>query len=259
MLALDKLSDLSTEHRALRKMTIAKIEPMLDSVDDAKSRICKLQRKLESEHVTQNSSVKESLARNAPAVESSEQTSAPCNAKNPIQAQQFTGPSQSQQSIPTPDADFWRGVPLDFRHQTIEEGDKYLVVARMKNLSPDDITVELSNDMRVLNVSGLCLPTKGEATQLRKTVEAQFLQLMRTSPQARLHAKEIIGHLYAEAGHGCFGSFAERFQVPRDVDVRRIQTSCSGDLIHIVLPKMSRQMRSQPSLRTTPRYMGHLY
>lgn len=263
MLGLDKLSDLTQEDRALRKMTIARIEPMLDTLDDTKSAVSKLQRKLEREDVTNNTSgndgsiVMESLPRKAVPVETSEHTSDPCNTKDPMQSQQFQATSHFQHSVATPGADFWKSVPVSLRHQILEESDKYVMVARVKNLSIEDFTVELSNDMRFLQVKGLLLPTEEELAQLKETVQAHLHQLVRQSPQFCLHAKEIIGRLCAEAGNGCFGTFVESLQLPPDVDVCRIKSSYSGDLVRIVFPKM--RVRPQSLLRPVPRYMGHLF
>merc|ERR1712224_929413 len=131
MLALDKLSGLASYDRSSRKVTIAKIEAMLDVLDEVK-------RKLSSLHKKAEKHVAEKIEKKAAAAHESG-------------VEHFGQPrsvASSQPQIGTSNGRFGKKVHLRLAFQVQEEAHDYVVVARVKHLNIDDLQLELARDMR---------------------------------------------------------------------------------------------------------------
>jgi len=212
MLALDKLSGLASSDRSLRKVTIAKIEAMLDVLDEVKTKISSLHKQAEK-HVAEK-------------IEEHEATAYKSEVKRFEQPQSA---ATSQPGMGTSSDRFRKQVPLRLEFQVHEEVDRYVVVAPVKNLNMDDLQLKLARDARTLLIKGSCPPVRPCARQP-----------MCTSPHACDDERDLAGCSNAEVG-----AFSERLQIPDDVETRGIKATYQGDLFRILLPKLQPQTRRQ--------------
>merc|ERR1712187_683934 len=126
-------------------------------------------------------------------------------------------------------------LPLDFRCS--EKSAYYALSCRAPGLCTQDVQLELSSDSSRLIVSGLLLPTSAAVKEMQSRITAHC------SSAKQPVDPEHVQVLYEKMGAGNFGAFSQAFQIPRDVDVARIEASCEQGFLHVNLPKRVRQAR----------------
>jgi len=92
--------------------------------------------------------------------------------------------------------------------------------------------VELSPDSTRLLIAGTHLPSEAELEKMQDSIVHHCWQRGQSSLDSR-----TAQQLYASMGSGRFGSFSKTFQLPTDVDVSRIETSCNQGILRVKLPK----------------------
>lgn len=148
------------------------------------------------------------------------------------------GETRTYPEVPVPTRSFWEQMelPLDFRCS--EESACYALSCRAPGLRTQDVQLNLSSDSNRLIVSGLHLPTSAAVREMQSRITEHCVSTL---------DPEHIQGLYANMGAGKFGSFSQAFQIPRDVDVARIEAFCERGFLHVKLPKHVRRTRPAQS------------
>jgi len=140
--------------------------------------------------------------------------------------------------VPPVPTRLWEQLELPLQAEISEERDRYVVSYRMRNLQANDVDLQLTHDASQLKISGVHFPTTAEAQQMRQQISHQ--------PSNRgLRSCDVSSAMsyYANIGHGKFGRFSDRLRLPPDVNAMCISASCSAGVLHVILPKHSRQAR----------------
>jgi len=222
MLALDKLSGLAGEDRALRKVILAQIEEMLDVLDSTKSLLAKVSREMESKLVQIQA---DSAARQQSSVKA---------AKKALPATQ--APHQPLPDVAFPTKELWQQLKVELPFQTERAGGRYILWTPAENLDTQSLKLELSDDGRCLLVKGLCMPTAEQALQMRQKVQSVLAGAERPA------CPRFLAGMYLKLGEGRFGRFSEVFRIPSDADVQGVEASIQQGMLQVVLPQKQRQV-----------------
>lgn len=130
----------------------------------------------------------------------------------------------------------WRRMKLRPKLNVEEAVDGYLITSYIPGMKKEEIFISTSPDHRnpVLSIRGHRSPTLEELALMRR-------QLARSGIQP---TDEAILRL----GAGRFGTFLEKFAIPRDVDAAGIAGGYEGGELKVILPKI----RVQPLRRPVP-------
>jgi HSP20 family molecular chaperone IbpA len=241
MLALDKLSGLKDEDRQARKSAIRGIESLLEAVDNSKSRLVAIQRKLESK-LKEQEQEEQALAaeigrkqREADAMAAEEELQS--------KAAEIAKVKDSARAVvkrvgesPPPSKEFWSKLRLPLRFHSREQADGYNIVATIPGLSTEDISVELSDDSQFLTVEGIRFPGAKDSKHMRQKIGRRLQQEAQANPRSLVDSVDT-NELYAELGQGDFGKFSETFRVPVDAIVDGMNASYSDGVLRIHLPR----------------------
>eukprot|EP00928_Gymnodinium_smaydae_P049225 TRINITY_DN33017_c0_g1_i1.p1 TRINITY_DN33017_c0_g1~~TRINITY_DN33017_c0_g1_i1.p1 ORF type:complete len:603 (-),score=100.87 TRINITY_DN33017_c0_g1_i1:120-1928(-) len=245
MLSLDRLSGLADQDRQARKETLKEIQALLDEVDNAKSRIAKVKKQLSQEvdrqkaalpepsPATEPSSPQEQAATPfVPPSRQAERASLPVNSAKQERSRELTMPNVE-----------WRQLRLPIKFSSIERPRAYFLSATMPGLDPSSIRISREHD-NVLCIQGSRLPTARDQTALNKMLTNSVSQL--PAQQRRQLTQEHVQQMMVELGHGRYGTFQEKFELPRDVDVENIDPSYEDGVLRLVLPRRPMSARSRP-------------
>jgi len=280
IVALDGCSDLSIEERGSRKKALAKLQDILVDLDATKQRLALLKKDLYSKLMESKTSSSESSDVKSDANSrndngSSLQEPRTCmecgnmrsegragdkgfegqwfcldcwRAWNQGSTEEPAAKMQSSINEPAPNllADgvplvptrLWEQLELPLQAEISEERDGYVVSYRMRNLQADDVDLQLNHDASQLKICGVHFPTTAEAQRMRQQISHQL-------SNRGLRSCDVSSAMscYANIGHGKFGRFLDRLMLPPDVNARCISASCSAGILHVILPKHSRQAR----------------
>jgi len=240
MVALGNLSGMFPEDQAIKKKAIASLDALLEELDAVKSNLAEADKdviaKLEIKAPIASDQVA-ALANTADHQVLRLRGSGPSKGIEEVQAQVHAAQERIPE-VPVPVRKFWKQLELPLQFKSSEEGSCYTLSCRAPGLHAQEVKLELSRDSGHLIISAAHLPAAAEVEDMQKTIEQHCLKLGRRSldPQAALE-------LYARLGGGTFGSFSQKFQLPRDVDVTRIEASCDQGFLRVKLPKHIRRAR----------------
>jgi len=145
MLALDKLSGLFPEDRATRKAAIAKLDSLLEQVDQTKADLARLQKEVEARVASFDAAETEVRKQSWPSPRSEKRL-----------------PSPRASSTWMPDQHFWTSLELPVRFVSRELSDAYEIVAKIPGIHANDVDMALREDGSLLHISGHRLPTTAE-------------------------------------------------------------------------------------------------
>merc|ERR1712190_505585 len=137
----------------------------------------------------------------------------------------------------------WQALELPVDFQFREQRDAYIIFAKLPNLHSRTLRLETDERSQKLTVSGLCLPSKSQSSQIRSAIVSRVRHLSRKLSKEALDS--TISDMYARIGYGHFGKFSETFRVPRDVDAAGIQAFFDDGVVRVVLPR--RPLRNKRS------------
>ncbi|CAK0888267.1 unnamed protein product [Prorocentrum cordatum] len=244
MLALDRLSGLAEEDRAVRKQTLRGIQGLLDEVDGAKPRVAQLRKRLAAE--LERLGPEPSPARAEPEAppEATPEPAAPLepeDACGPAAPAPAPGPaSQQQRRLPRPSVD-WSRVRLPAEFSAAERGRAYVLSAQLPGLEADSVRLARRGG-GVLCVQGLRLPSPAEQRALERALAAHLQRLPR---ERRRHLQqEEVDELAAQLGRGRFGLVREQFELPGDVDWEGVECTYEQGVLRVVLPRLAMTARS---------------
>lgn len=225
MLALDQLSGLADQDRAVRKQTIGNIQKLMDEIDAAKPRVTKIQRHLTAE-----------VERLKPQQELESESTNNTNAGYPSSSSTKTGTEQPK-PLTFPEVE-WSRVKLNAKFHSQEKANAYLLSAVLPGLEEENMRLMRTRDGG-LAVEGVRKPTSRELQLLKK----QLLEHVKSLPDRQRASvtqddlEKIIMHL----GNGKYGLFRQEFELPDDVDVSSISPSYEDGVLRIVLPRVPRR------------------
>jgi len=147
------------------------------------------------------------------------------------QPQDCTAQKRSPE-VPVPQQKFWEQLELPAQFDTSEEVGCYTLSCQAPGLQAQEVVVELSPDSTRLLISGMHLPSEAELEKMQERIVHHCWQRRQSSLDSR-----TAQQLYASMGNGSFGLFSKTFQLPRDVDVSRMETSCTQGILRVKLPK----------------------
>jgi len=244
MVALDNLSKLFPEDQASKKQAIASLDALLEEVDAVKSQLLAVQKDLNSKlqpiaalaakkalDMAANDAEQPVLRLRGSLGPNSGQQSATDESATDEQPQDCASQKHSPE-VPVPQQKFWEQLELPAQFDTSEEVGCYTLSCQAPGLQAQDVAVEVSPDSTRLLISGMHLPSEAELEKMQERIVDYCWQRGHSSLDSR-----TAQQLYASRVHGSFGSFSKTFQLPRDVDVSRIETSCTQGILRVKLPK----------------------
>lgn len=262
MLALDSLSNLTSEDRTSRKKAIAGIDALLSDLDTAKVKLNNFRKEIEkkvSEQMSENTSPNTLPHRtevpktpDRPVKKAARMTEQPHHKARMTEESPRTAASarrhMSKQNLVTmpevPERELWEQLelPVNFRLHGApmhEQRRCYVVEADMPYLDMKDVHLRLSPDKSKLIVEGVCLPNPAETYKMQRVVAAQLERLAQMSPEkfANFGASAFATDAFIRIGQGHFGSFSQAFSIPDDVAIANIEASHDNGKLIVVLPK----------------------
>lgn len=243
-MALDTLTGLFPEDRGNRKSAISKLDAFHEDVECVKADLAAaeqdLKTKVEAGYVQQE----EAHAIHNEA-KLSEKQNAQCTSARCADPSLSFAPDHAE--MPVPGNDFWEQLVLPLNFRFSNERNCYTAAVSSQRLDAQEVHLELSPDASVLTISGTHLPSAIEFQEMKGTIEQHLATLGRAA--CDLYTAK---HLYAKLGRGSFGHFLKSLQVPRDVDVKRIEASCKDGVLRVKFPKQVRPYMRHPLFSHSP-------
>lgn len=249
MLSLDKLSGLVPEDRASRKVAIASLDALLEDVDKIKRDLVQFQKHFEvkQNQMEQKCSQEvhmDTIGQEAKPDPQCKQTE---KHRSPVEHQaRASHVGLPECLMKAPGRNMWRTQELSVEFASKELQAHYEISAALSNLDTNDVEVNLTDNGSVLTITGLRLPTALEMQHMQNHLTKR---LQHVGHMFKGYDERAVAQLYASMGRGTFGHFSERFRLPRDVDVQRIQVSYKNGILSLNLPKKIR--------RAVPRFHGY--
>lgn len=231
LLSLECLSGLREDNRKKRKAAIAGIEALLEVVDASKKRLSQAQ--------AQVAVAGSQWAEN-------ENREDPYNALGTSRQQVVSGDTVDRLHLERVISTLSNlNLAVDFKSRKTHDG--YVISASLPYLLRDRLEINLDREQTALAVNGLCVPSRLEAEQMWRSISEALSRSNPRSLQKLGGGMEAAATALSELGKGKFGSFSQKFRLPRGTDLTRVKASYENGVLEIILPSTSRAQARVPT------------
>lgn len=272
LLTLDEI--VGDELRPIRKHNVREVQSLLDDVDALRKRLVALHRDVKkradakrAERAAQEAeATAAAAAAAATAAKPAESSATPVVTDESEQAHTEEDPSSSDESgsgappaleqpikpaSESPGSVPWKSLRLEPEFHVNEADDGAIeLIAYVPGLREKDIDIRLvdKGEQEQLEVAGLVLPTAAQAQQLWQSAVAMKHEDRRNGPHARF-ARTPVSALALRGGAGRFGTFQQRFALPRDAVSQDISASLQRGYLTVRIPRVIRRRAPVPQPR----------
>jgi HSP20 family molecular chaperone IbpA len=277
LLTLDEI--VGDELRPMRKHNVREVQSLLDDVDALRKRLVALHRdvkkRADAKRAERAAQEAEAAAAAAAAAKPAESSATPVVTDESEQAHTEEDPSSSDEgssggappaleqpikpASESPGSVPWKSLRLEPEFHVNEADDGAIeLVAYVPGLREKDIDIRLvdKGEQEQLEVAGLVLPTAAQAQQLWQSAVAMKQEDRRNGPHARF-ARTPVSALALRGGAGRFGTFQQRFALPRDAVSQDISASLQRGYLTVRIPRAVRRRAPVPQQRAARMPRGY--
>ncbi|GAB1228234.1 hypothetical protein ENUP19_0381G0001 [Entamoeba nuttalli] len=121
----------------------------------------------------------------------------------------------------------WRKMEMGIQFEAADRGRYYVMYARIKGMRDEDIDVHITKNGK-LSISGMKIPNKEEKEMIMRMINHQL---------GGISEEEKVQIIYQYC-QGKYGRFKETYEIPRNVDMKKIIVSYTEEgILQINLPK----------------------